>query len=141
MHWRFKKNILLQNHGANFNQTWPKSSLSQGYIKLLKWRARPFSKRRWLRNSKNLKTFSRSTGPISTKLSKNHPWLKSIEFVQMERPHLFTLGDNSIFLLNYWASFIIYMYIIITSLKCIHWFELVSQVSDVAYGPLVNYVL
>ena len=65
----------------------------------------------------------------------------------MERPHLFTLGDNNkiakvllqnlkkIVLLNYWASFIIY--IIITLLKCIHLFELVSQVSHVAHGPLV----
>ena len=62
----------------------------------------------------------------------------------MERPHLFTWGDNKIAKVfsrnlssppDYWASFIIYM--IITSLKCIHWFKLVSQVSDVAHGPLV----
>ena len=30
------------------------------------------------------------------------------------------------------------MYIIIASRKCIHWFELVSQVSDVTHGPLVS---
>ena len=38
--------------------------------------------------------------------------------------------------MNYWASFIIYT--TITSLKCIHWFELVSQGNDVAYGPFVK---
>ena len=51
----------------------------------------------------------------------------------MERPHLFSLGDNNKIaqlhsvnlnlLMNYWASFTIYM--IITSLKCIHQYELV----------------
>ena len=53
----------------------------------------------------------------------------------MERPHLFTKGDNNkiakfkkLLLLNYWAKYIIYL--IITLLKCIHWFELVSHVSD-----------
>ena len=38
--------ILLQNHGANFNQTWHKASLGRGDSSLFKWRAIPFSKRR-----------------------------------------------------------------------------------------------
>ena len=77
--------------------------------------------------------FYKTTGPISSIISKKYPWVKRIEFVQMERPYLFTLVN--LLLLNYWATFIIY--IIRISLKCIHWFEQVSQESDVAHGPLV----
>ena len=38
--------------------------------------------------------FYRTTGSISTKLSKKHPWVKRIR-VCSKRPHLFTLGDNN----------------------------------------------
>jgi hypothetical protein len=38
--------LLLQNHWANFNQTWNKSSLGGGDSKLFKWRGLPFSKGR-----------------------------------------------------------------------------------------------
>ena len=33
---------LLQNHRANFNQTWHKASLGDGDSSLFKWRATPF---------------------------------------------------------------------------------------------------
>ena len=36
--------FLLQNHWANFNQTWHKASLGKGDSSLFKWRAPPFSK-------------------------------------------------------------------------------------------------
>ena len=36
--------LLLQNHWANFNQTWHKASLGKGNSSLFKWRAQPFSK-------------------------------------------------------------------------------------------------
>ena len=66
----------------------------------------------------------------------------------MERPHIFTLGDNNkiaeahsrnLKIFSSWTigPILIYMYKIITLLKCIHWFELVSQVGDVTHGPLV----
>ena len=38
--------LLLQNHWANFNQTWHKASLRDGGSSLFKWRAPPFSKGR-----------------------------------------------------------------------------------------------
>ena len=38
--------LLLQNHWANFNQTWHKTSLGEGNSSLFKWRAPPFSKQR-----------------------------------------------------------------------------------------------
>ena len=38
--------LLLQNHWANFNQTWHKASLGKGDSSLFKWRAAPFSKGR-----------------------------------------------------------------------------------------------
>ena len=40
------KNILMQNHWTNFNQTWHKVSLGKGNSSLFKWRAPPFSKGR-----------------------------------------------------------------------------------------------
>ena len=53
-------------------------------------------------------------------LAKSIPGLRGYKFVQIERPHLFTMGDDNkicqnIFttfknlLLNYWAYFIIYI--------------------------------
>ena len=51
----------------------------------------------------------------------------------------FTKFQN-LLLLNYKANFIIYILFIITLLKYIHWFELVSQVSDVAHGPPVFFL-
>ena len=72
--------LLLQNHWANFNQTWHKVSLGEGDSSFFKWRAPPFSrvdnyeiaKIHWI-----LKIFfSRTTGPISTKLWTMHPWVK-----------------------------------------------------------------
>ena len=38
--------LLLQNHWANFNQTWHKAPLGKGDSSLFKWRAPPFSKGR-----------------------------------------------------------------------------------------------
>ena len=38
--------LLLQNHWANFNQTWHKVSLVKWDSSLFKWRAPPFSKGR-----------------------------------------------------------------------------------------------
>ena len=38
--------LLLQNHWANFNQTWHKASLGEGDSSLFKWSAPPFSKGR-----------------------------------------------------------------------------------------------
>ena len=38
--------LLLQNHWANFNQTWHKVSLGKGDSSLFKWRATPFPKGR-----------------------------------------------------------------------------------------------
>ena len=38
--------LLLQNHWANFNQTWHKASLGEGNSSLFKLRAPPFSKGR-----------------------------------------------------------------------------------------------
>ena len=40
------KNLLLQNHWANFIQTWHKASLGEGDSSLFKWRPPPFSKGR-----------------------------------------------------------------------------------------------
>jgi hypothetical protein len=38
--------LLLQNHWANFNQSWHKSSLGKGDLELYKWGTPPFPKGR-----------------------------------------------------------------------------------------------
>ena len=66
--------LLLQNHWTNFNQTWPKASLVEGNSSLLKWRDMSFPRgydNKWTKKLRNFKIFfSRTTGPISTKLHK-----------------------------------------------------------------------
>ena len=44
---------------------------------------------------KYLKIFSRTTGPISTKLGTKHPWVEGIQVCSNERPRPSTRGDNS----------------------------------------------
>ena len=60
--------LLLQNHWANFNQTWHKASLGEGDSSLFEWRVPSFSKLRGDNNEivkihwRNLKIiFSRTT--------------------------------------------------------------------------------
>ena len=42
--WQNWKNLLIQNHKANFNQTWHKASLGIWDSNFFKWRTLPFSK-------------------------------------------------------------------------------------------------
>ena len=53
IHWRNFKNLILQNHSANFDQTWHKAFFvkGEGSSSLFKWRITPLSKGRWLWNS------------------------------------------------------------------------------------------
>ena len=39
--------------------------------------------------------FSRTTGPILTKLSLKHPGIKGIQMCSNEGPHLFPRGDDN----------------------------------------------
>ena len=72
--------------------------------------------------------FSRTTEPISTKLGTKHPWVKGIQISLNEEP------INSPIINNVFFSSLNQSYDIII---CVYWFELFSQVSDVAHGPLV----
>ena len=93
------KNLLLQNHWANFNQTWNKAYLIEGNLGFFKWRAHPFPrgdnyeivKIHW-RNKKIF--FSRNTEPISTKHGSKHPWVEGIQVCSNEGPRPFPRGDN-----------------------------------------------
>ena len=71
--------------------------------------------------------FSRTAGPISTKFGTKHPWVEGIESCSNEESLNFHKLSNGFFLL------LITIMIII----CVNWFELFSQVSDVAHGPCV----
>ena len=116
------KNLLLQNHWANFNQTWNKAYLIEGNLGFFKWRAHPFPrgdnyeivKIHW-RNKKIF--FSRNTEPISTKHGSKHPWVEGIQVCSNEGPRPFPRGDNyeivkihrwnlkNPLLQNHWANF------------------------------------
>ena len=100
---------LLQNHRANFNQTWHKASLGEGNSSLFKEGPRPFPrgdnyeivKIHW----RNLKIFfSRTTEPISTKLGTKHPWVKGIQVCSNEGPRPFTRGDNYEIVIIHWRN-------------------------------------
>ena len=129
-----KLNIfLLENHWTNFNQTWCKISLCKGDSSLFKWRPRHFPRGDDYEKAKihwqNIEIFiSRTAGPISTKFGTKHPWVKGIQVCSNVEPFTSHKINNEFFLL------LISIMIII----CVYWFELFSQVSDVAHGPLVN---
>ena len=53
----------------------------------------------------NLKIFfSRTTGPISTKLSTKHPCVKGIQFFSNEGPYPFPRGDNYEIVKIHWRN-------------------------------------
>ena len=83
--------LLLQNHWANFNQTWHKASLGEGDSSLLSKGPHPFPRR------------------------------DNYEKVNQLRNQCYD--------------------IIIALNKCVYLYELVSQVSDVAKGPLVIIII
>ena len=86
-------------------------------------------------------------GHFQKNLAKNIPGWRGFKFVQMEKSTLFLQREINgeirfkNLCLNYWANFIIYILVNRTLLKCIHWFELVSEVSSVAHGRLFGVIL
>ena len=98
----------------------------------------PFSKGRYLWNSgntllkfKNLLLQS-PTRSISTRLGTTHPLVKVTKG--------FTIRTIQLSKRRWWDFFSPNQHydIIIALSKCVYWFELVSQVSNVAHGPLVQ---
>ena len=96
------KNLLLKNHWAKFNQTWHKASipLVTGTQICSNEGSRPVSRRdnneiakiHW-QNFKNV--FSKTNGAISTKRSRNRPWVMGIQFCSNEGSCPFLRGDNN----------------------------------------------
>ena len=83
------ENLLLQNQPANFNQTWYKLSFGHGNSKLFKLRAGSLQRGDNHKNGQmgwgHLKIFfSKTTGPILTRLGTNHPWVKGIQVCSKE---------------------------------------------------------
>ena len=91
---------------------------------MFKWRAMPFFKGRLLCNCKktkqNLEFFSRTTGPISTKLATVHPWVKGIQVCSNEEP----FNPHKVVSFNQHYD----------NHMCISIFKKFSQVSIVAHG-------
>ena len=87
--------LLLQNHRANFNQTWHKATFSKGNSSLYKWRGPPFSKGRLLPNFKNtLMELKESSSPeplgqFQPNLAQSILGWRGFNFVQIKGPALF----------------------------------------------------
>ena len=137
IHWR-NLQIFFSRHWAISNQTWQKASLLKGDSSLFKYRAIcPFPRGDNYEKAKihwwNLKIFfSRTTGPSSTKHCTKHPLMKETQG--------FTNKDHSLIKkeMIFFSSSPSQCYDMIIALsKYFYWFKLVSQVSDVAYVPLV----
>ena len=87
------KNLLLQNHWANFNQTWHRSFLCKGNSSFFKWRDSERLKIHLIFKKKIF--FSRISWPNSIKLGTNYPWVKGIQVYSNKGPGPFQRGDNS----------------------------------------------
>ena len=128
----FTFHLLLQKNWANFKQTWHKPSSgeweNEGPYHFPK--GDNYEKRKYIDEIKKI-LLSRTTGPISTKLGTNHPWMKGIQVCSNEEPtnsHKFNLILGFVlFLTNF----------IIIIIMCVYSFELFSQVNDLAHVPLV----
>jgi hypothetical protein len=94
------KNLLLQNQQAKINQTWYKLSFGEGNQFYSNKGPCPLQRGD---NHKNVKMgwghlkifFCRTTGPMLTRLSTNHPWRKRIQVSLMEGDSPSPRGDNS----------------------------------------------
>jgi hypothetical protein len=94
------KYLFLQNQQAKFNQTWYNLSFGHGKSSLFNKGPGPLQRGD---NHKNVKIgwghlkifFSRTTGPILTRLCTNHPCVKGIKVCSKEGDSLFLRGDNS----------------------------------------------
>jgi hypothetical protein len=96
---KFFKN-LLQNQMAKFNQTWYKLSLGKRNSDFqIKGQVLFKGDRDNHKNVKmgwgHLKIFSRTRGPILTKLGTNHPWREGIQVCSKEGGCPSPRGDNS----------------------------------------------
>ena len=79
-------------------------------------------------HKRNLHYFYRTTEPISTNLGTKHPWMKGIEILFKWQPINCHKVNNGFFpSLNQHYDIIL----------CVYWFKLLSQVNNVAHGPLV----
>ena len=89
------KNRLLQNKWANFNQTKHKASLGKGYISLINEGPYIFPRGDNYKIAKIWKSSSiEPLGQFQQNLAKIILGWRGFRIVQMERPHLFTSGDN-----------------------------------------------
>ena len=107
--WQKLINLLLQNHWANFNQTWQKHSWVMGTQVCFNKGPHPFPRVENYRIPKihwqNLKIFfSWTTVSISTKLSKMHPWVKGIQICSNDGPRSFPGGDNNQIAKIHWRN-------------------------------------
>ena len=126
--------LLLKNHWAYFNQIRYKTSLGDGNSSFFKWMITPLSKGRLLQNSENTLMKFKNILPqkyrrVSLKPGTKHHWVKGI----LKKNHKQLILTKDLMGIFFFKSMIWYNHM------C--WFELVSQVSDMADGPLVCYSL
>ena len=111
--------LLLKNHWTNFNQTWHNTFLGEGDSSLFKWRALLLSKGRYITKYRKYIChleifFSKTTEPISTKLSTIHPLVMGIQVYSNEWPRPFPRGDNYEIAKTHWWNLKKIFYVRIT---------------------------
>ena len=83
-------NVIFQASAFLFSSPEPKDQVSFSDQNLSVVRRRRFRRRCRCRKLFTFSSsFSRTTGPISTKLSKRHPWVEGIQVCSNEGPTLF----------------------------------------------------
>jgi hypothetical protein len=94
------ENLLLQNHWANLDQTWHKSSLGKGDFKFVQKKGIvPLQGEIIAKEGKCTeifkKIFSRTSKPYSIKLGTNYLWVKGIQVCSNKGPSPLQRGDNN----------------------------------------------
>ena len=129
--------LLLQNHWANFNQTWHKASLDEGDVQMKShvFQGKIITKYIAKMHYQRIRIFSRTICLILTNLGINDPWMIATKCFANKKLSIIKKE-----MLGFFPSPKQRYDIIIALSKCVNWFDLVSVVSDVAYRPLVCFL-
>ena len=119
IHWRNFK--IFCSRTTNFNQTWHKASLGVEELRFFILKGQAFLQRE-----------------IITKLQK---YILEIKIFSSRTTRPDSVLKSPSELLGQFLWWVRVRVVIIALLKCIHWCKLVSEVSYVAHGPLVERIL
>ena len=97
--WRNLKKKSFQEPMVHFQRNWHKASLGEGDLSLFNWTKGIISKKRKYIILRIWKLFSRTTGPILTKLGTKNPLVKGIQD-SIDKKHSIKKKVMMVFLLS-----------------------------------------